>query len=147
MAFIDDVKDTLAKTGKTAVRKTKDLAAIAKVTADIEETKSLLKAVYIEIGKKYCETHDKASADEEYVINVATAENLKEQLEALIVERLTLRGKVKCAECGKSVDNAFIYCPFCGKKLPEAPADSAPTEDAADDDVIEVDLDDEKDDE
>ncbi len=145
MAFIDDVKDTITKTGKTAVRKTKDLAAIAKVTADIEETKSLLKAVYIEIGKKYCETHDKASADEEYVINVATAENLKEQLEALITERLTLRGKVKCAECGKSVDNAFIYCPFCGEKLPDAPADD-PKPEEAEDEAVEIDLDDEKDD-
>ena len=39
MAFIDNAKDIITKTGKTAVKKTKDLAAIAKVTADIEETK------------------------------------------------------------------------------------------------------------
>jgi hypothetical protein len=149
MAFIDDVKDTLTKTGKTAVKKTKDLASIAKVTADIEETKSLLKAVYIEIGKKYCETHDKTTAGEDFAINVATVENLKEQLEALKVERLTLRGKVKCGECGKAVDNVYVYCPFCGAKLPDTPADGTPTaeDDVEDDDVIEVDLDEEKDDE
>lgn len=145
MAFIDDVKDTLAKTGKTAVKKTKDLASIAKVTADIEETKSLLKAVYIEIGKKYCETYDKSTAGEDFAINVATVENLREQLDALKMERLTLRGKVKCGECGKAVDNVYVYCPFCGAKLPEAPAPEA--EEVVDDDVIEVDLDDEKDDE
>ncbi len=146
MAFIDDVKDTLTKTGKTAVKKTKDLAAVAKVTADIEETKSLLKAVYIEIGKKFCETHSKETAGEDFAINVATVENLKEQLEALKAERLTLRGKVKCAECEKAVDNTFAFCPFCGAKLPEPPADEAPAEDGGDDDdVIEADLD-EKDD-
>ena len=145
MAFIDDVKDTLAKTGKTAVKKTKDLASIAKVTADIEETKSLLKAVYIEIGKKYCETYDKSTAGEDFAINVATVENLREQLDALKMERLTLRGKVKCGECGKAVDNVYVYCPFCGAKLPETPAPEA--EEVVDDDVIEVDLDDEKDDE
>ena len=146
MAFIDDVKETLAKAGKTTVQKTKDIAAIAKVSADIEETKSLLKAVYIEIGKKYCETHDKESAGEDFAINVATVENLKEQLEALKTERLTLRGKVRCGECGKAVDNEYIFCPFCGAKLPEAPVEEAPEEEPDDDDVIEVDLDEKDDD-
>ena len=143
MAFIDNVKDTLAKTGKTAVQKTKDLAAIAKVTADIEETKSLLKAVYIEIGKKYCETHDKETADPDYTVNVATVENLTEQLEALKQERLTLRGKVRCPACSKAVDDAFVYCPFCGEPLPEKaePAAENPAED--EDDAIDVDLDEE----
>ena len=145
MAFIDDVKETLAKAGKTTVQKTKDFAAIAKVTADIEETKSLLKAVYIEIGKKYCETHDKETADADYTVNVATAENLAEQLEALKAERLALRGKVKCPECEKAVDNEFVFCPFCGAKLPDAPAPEEP-EVEVDDDVIDVDLDDEDDD-
>ena len=146
MAFIDDVKDTLTKTGKTAVRKTKDLAAIAKVTADIEQTKSLLKAVYIEIGKKYCETHDKDSAGEDFAINVATVENLREQLEALRIERLTLRGKISCPECGKAVDNVYSFCPFCGAKFPEK--EEPKEEEPAEDDVTDVELDEEeKDDE
>lgn len=144
MAFIDNVKDTISKTGKTAVQKTKDLAAIAKVTADIEETKSLLKAVYVEIGKKYCETRTKDTADADFTVNVATAENLKEQLEALKIERLTLRGKVKCDACGKAVDNEFAFCPFCGAKLPEPPADENVPTVEVEDDVIEVDLDEEE---
>ena len=144
MAFIDEVKETLTKTGKTAVKKTKDLAAIAKVTADIEETKSLLKAVYIEIGKKYCETHSKDNAGDDFAINVATVENLKEQLEALRAERLTLRGKVKCAECGKAADDSYAFCPFCGAKYPEEPKEE-PSEEA--DDTVEIDLDEENDDE
>ena len=144
MAFIDDVKETLAKAGKTTVQKTKDFAAIAKVTADIEETKSLLKAVYIEIGKKYCETHDKESAEEDYAINVATAENLAEQLEALKAERLALRGKVKCPECGKAADNEFVFCPYCGAKLPEPPAE--PEVEVVDDE-IDDDFDDKDDEE
>ncbi len=149
MAFIDNVKDTITKTGKTAVKKTKDLAAIAKVSADIEETKSLLKAVYIEIGKKYCELFDKESAAPDFTVNVATAENLTEQLEALRTERLTLRGKVKCTACGKAVDNEYIFCPYCGEKLPEPPAPEAPEGDAEteDEDIIDVEFDDEKDDE
>ncbi len=147
MAFIDDVKDTITKAGKTTVRKTKDIAAIAKVTADIEETKGLLKAVYIEVGKKYCETHDKESADPEYTVDVATAENLKEQLEALITERLNLRGKVRCTECAKAVDNEFVFCPYCGAKLPEPPApeESEAGDEEKDEDVTEIDLDDDKD--
>jgi len=143
MAFIDNAKDTITKTGKTAVKKAKDLAAIAKVTADIEETKSLLKAVYVEIGKKYCELFDKESAAPDFTVNVATAENLSEQLEALKIERLTLRGKVRCPECEKAVDNNFVFCPYCGAKLPEPPADEEPAEN----EIIDVEPDDEKDDE
>ena len=147
--MLEDIeKDTLAKTGKTAVKKTKDLAAIAKVTADIEETKSLLKAVYIEIGKRYCEKHDKASADPEFCIDVATVENLKEQLEALRNERLTLRGKVKCESCGKAADDTYSFCPFCGAKYPEAAEEAKEDAEASDDDdveILEVDLDEDKD--
>ena len=140
MEFIENVKDTLAKTGKTAVRKTKDLAAIAKVTADIEETKALLKEVYIQIGKKYCETHDKDTSAEELAVDVATSESLKERLEALKTERLTLRGKVKCASCGKAINDGFAFCPFCGEKLPEAAAEEAAADEADDD----ADIDDEE---
>ena len=109
MAIIDNIKDTISKTGKSAVKKTKDLAGIAKITADIEETKNLLKGVYEEIGKKYCEVYDKDSAGEEFSVNVATVANLSERLESLKAERLALRGKVQCPGCGKSADNDYAF--------------------------------------
>lgn len=135
MAIIDDIKGTLTKTGKAAAKKTKDLAGIAKLSADIEETKSLITAVYAEIGKKYCETHDKETAEDSFTVDIATVENLKEQLEALKAERLKLRGKVTCAACEKAVDMDYVFCPFCGAKLPEAENDEA---EEAKDEVVEV---------
>lgn len=119
MAIIKDITGTITKTGKSAVKKTKDLAGMAKLTAEIEETKGLLKSVYVEIGKKYCETHTSETADEDFTINVATVENLKDQLESLKAERLSLRGLVECPKCKKSVDDGYAFCPFCGEQLPE----------------------------
>lgn len=94
MAIIDDIKGTITKTSKAAAKKTKDLAGIAKLSSEIEETKALINGVYTEIGKKYCELHDKDSAEEDFTVDIATVENLKEQLAALKAEKLKLRGKV-----------------------------------------------------
>ena len=121
MDIIENIKDTISKTGKTAVKKTKDLAGIAKITAEIEETKNLIDEVYQEIGKKYCSLYDKDTAGEEFAVNVATIHSLTEHLEELRNRRLTLRGKVKCEGCGKSVNDEFTFCPHCGARLPEIP--------------------------
>lgn len=119
MAIIDNIKGTITKTGKTAVQKTKDLAGIAKLTTEIEETKKLISEVYAEIGKKYCELHADGTAEAEYAVNVATIDSLKERLDALLKERTTLRGRKLCEKCGKSSKDSYEFCPFCGEKLPE----------------------------
>lgn len=123
MAIMDDIKGTITKTGKSAVKKTKDLAEIAKLTSEIEETKSLIKGVYVEIGKKYCELFDRETASNEFTIDVATVENLQSQLETLKIKRLALRGKVVCEKCDRAVDDEYSFCSFCGAKLPEKAAE------------------------
>lgn len=120
MAIIENIKDTVYKTGKTAVKKTKDLAGIAKLSAQIEETKSLIDDVYTSIGKKYCEKYTKDTADDIFAIDLATVENLMEQLHALKLEKLSLKGKIQCEQCGKTTDDEYLFCPHCGAKFPEA---------------------------
>lgn len=123
MDIFDNIKDTLSKTGKTAVKKTKDLAGVAKLTAQIEETKGLLENAYAEIGKKYCSLYTKDTAEEAFSVNVATVHSLSDHLDELIEKRLNLRGKVVCDGCKNSVSGEFVFCPHCGKKLPEKPDD------------------------
>lgn len=119
MDIIENIKDTITKTGKSAVKKTKDLAGIAKLTAEIEETESLLEDAYADIGKKYCSIHDKDIADEHFSVNIATVNTLQEHIKELKIQRLNLRGKVICEGCSNSVSDEFSYCPHCGQKLPE----------------------------
>lgn len=140
MAIIDNIKGTITKTGKTAVKKTKDLAGIAKITADIEETKGLIKGVYEEIGKKYCEIYDKETAGEDFAVNVATVENLTKRLEALRDERLALRGKVKCEGCGKGISDEYKFCPHCGTPLPERTAGEMNDDISEEDDDIDIEV-------
>ncbi len=145
MAIIENIKDTISKTGRSAVKKTKDLAGLARVNSRIEETKELIDAVYAEIGRKYCELYTKETAGEEFAIDVATVENLKEQLDALSQEKLALKGKVKCEKCGKTSDDDYAFCPFCGERFPEpavaeekAPELASAEEDVFDDEDEEV---------
>ncbi len=123
MDIFDNIKDTLSKTGKSAVKKTKDLAGVAKLTAEIEETKGLLEKAYEDIGKKYCSLYDQNTAEEAFSVNIATVKSLTEHLEELKIKRLNLRGKVVCDGCKNSVSDEFVFCPNCGKKLPEKSED------------------------
>ena len=43
MDIIGNIKETISKTGRSAVKKTKDLAGLARINARIEETKTLRK--------------------------------------------------------------------------------------------------------
>lgn len=126
MDIIGNIKDTISRTGKSAVKKTKDLAGLARINARIEETKELIEGVYAQMGRKYFELYSKDGASEEFAIDIATIENLTEQLEAFEQEKLALKGKIKCTECGKTGDDGYAYCPFCGAKFPESPAPEEP---------------------
>lgn len=138
MDIIENIKDTVYKTGRSAVKKTKDLAGLARISAQIDETKSLIDDVYIEIGKKYCEKYSKDTAGEEFAINVATVENLTEQLHALKLEKLSLKGKVQCASCGNACDDEYLFCPHCGNKFPELPTATEEPEAPFDDEDEEI---------
>ncbi|MBE6563365.1 MAG: hypothetical protein E7660_06475 [Ruminococcaceae bacterium] len=122
MDIIGNIKETISKTGRSAVKKTKDLAGLARINARIEETKELIEGVYAQIGRKYYDLYSKGGASEEFAIDIATIENLTEQLEAFEQEKLVLKGKIRCAECGKTGDDGYTFCPFCGAKFPETPA-------------------------
>ena len=119
MATIENIKGTIAKASKTAVKKTKDIAGMAKLTTEIEETRKLIREVHIEIGKKYCELYDENTAEADFAVSVATVQNLTERLEALRKERLALRGLKMCDNCKKGSKEAFEFCPYCGTKFPE----------------------------
>lgn len=136
MDIIENIKGTVTKTGKIAVQKTKDLAGIAKLTTEIEETKKLITDVYAEIGKKYCDMHADGTADPDFAVSVATVENLNERLEALRKERLALSGRKLCENCGKGAKATYEFCPFCGAKLPEVVVEEE-TEDVTDADLTD----------
>ncbi len=143
MDIISNIKETISKTGKSAVKKTKDLAGLARVSARIDETKELIDDVYREIGKKYCSLYNKDTAGEAFIIDLATVENLAEQLEALEQEKLALKGKIQCEKCGKACDDEYSFCPYCGERFPETPSENnevvevAPEEDDIFDDADE----------
>ncbi len=140
MDIIENIKDTVYKTGRSAVKKTKDLAGIARLSAQIDETKNLIDDVYAEIGKKYCELYNKDTAGSEFAVSVATVENLTEQLHALKLEKLALKGKVQCESCKKECADDYLFCPHCGAKLPEAEAEEPKAaEDVFDDEDEEID--------
>lgn len=139
MDIIENIKDTVYKTGRSAVKKTKDLAGIARLSAQIDETKNLIDDVYTEIGKKYCELYNKDTAAAEFAVSVATVENLTEQLHALKLEKLALKGKVQCTSCKNACADDYLFCPHCGAKLPEPAAEEpAAAEDSFDDEDEEI---------
>ncbi len=117
MDIIENIKGTITETGKKAVKKTKELAEIAKLTSEIEDTKKLINDVFSEMGKKYFELYGNKEIDAEFSVNIATVKNLTERIEALSKERMQLRGMKMCSKCGKGIKDDFEFCPYCGTTL------------------------------
>ena len=57
MAFFDDLGRKLTSVSQSAVQKTKDVADIAKINAEISELERTVNNLYYQIGKLYVAKH------------------------------------------------------------------------------------------
>ena len=122
--------DFFSKLGKKASEacgatseKTTKIAKEAKLKMKINENKSDIKDLYIEIGKKVYEKHVreenidiKTELEEECTkIDVLSAE-----IETCLKTILELKDQKQCPKCNTKIDKTSAYCPHCGEKQPEA---------------------------
>lgn len=125
MSFLDSVKDiagavgnTVSKGAKSVSENSKKLAEKSKIKRDIALIEADINNSYIEIGKKYFETINRAPS-EEYAFDVDNIIAKNEQLEAAKKALMDLEDKHTCPECGASVFKDQKFCDKCGTKLEE----------------------------
>ena len=131
MGFLDKLSDSISAGGAKVAEKTKELAELAKLSAQIDKANKTAEQTLIEIAKAlYADSKDELAAK---------YPELVEKLDATYAEIATaqeavrkLKGIVVCPQCGKEVQAGITFCPGCGAKMPEVEApvaeEAAPTE-------------------
>lgn len=118
MAFFDELGKKISQTGQSAVKKTKDMAEVAKINSMISDEEKSINNNYYQIGKLYtsmhandCESDFKGMIDSICESEKKIAE-YKEQVQLI-------KGVVKCEKCGGEVSINSAFCNSCGAPMPK----------------------------
>ena len=116
MGFFNDLtkktSETTSKIAKKTSETTSRLAKETKLRMKISDTKGKIDDIYEEIGKNVYENHL----------------NKKDDLDKIIKARneiLVLKNRKTCKKCFEEIDADCKFCPKCGAKQPERPAEEA----------------------
>lgn len=126
MEFFDKIGKKASEAAKMTADKTSKLAKETKLKFKIGELKTQINGIYEEIGKKVYEKHIR---EEEICIKKDLEEQctkidvLSDEIDSLLKECLTLKDKKQCQNCYKEIEKEDKFCPNCGEKQTEEPAE------------------------
>lgn len=118
MTFFDDIKRTATDAADKAVKKTNQLAAIAKLNINIKTSEAKLSAIYEEIGRLFY-TAERSGKDhtEEITAYIMKADDVNSDIVSYKAELAKAKKVTICDGCGNEISNDAAFCSYCGKKL------------------------------
>ena len=158
MSFWEEFGQKITQESQKAIRKTRDMASVVTMNADISESKRKINELYQELGQLVVkEAFAGVTADQ--LQSALMEENADEQMREI---RLTnwqdiyskvmfirseeevialneskinqLKSESRCPGCGRPINSSMTFCPMCGTRLQQeaaAPNAAAPAEPAA----------------
>ena len=158
MSFWEEFGQKITQESQKAIRKTRDMASVVTMNADISESKRKINELYQELGQLVVkEAFAGVTADQ--LQSALMEENADEQMREI---RLTnwqdiyskvmfirseeevialneskinqLKSESRCPGCGRPINGSMTFCPMCGTRLQQeaaAPNAAAPAEPAA----------------
>lgn len=117
MGFFDKLTGTINSAGENVVKMAKDASDISKYNSQIEECRTKIKGIYIEIGKYFWENRQKLEADDMLKQLLLRIENETEKINVLETELRqlrVLRGAEICKKCGAELKKGANFCNVCG---------------------------------
>lgn len=156
MSFWEEFGQRITKESQRALQRTRDLASVVTINADISDSKRKINDLYQELGQLVVNeafagvTADQLqsalsdeNADEtareirltnwQEIYSKVMFIRSEEEVIALNESKINeLKSESRCPDCGKIVSKGMSFCPECGRKLeqPEA-APAVPVETAA----------------
>lgn len=153
MSFWEEFGQKITQESQKAIRKTRDMASVVTMNADISESKRKINELYQELGQLVVkEAFAGVTADQ--LQSALMEENADEQMREI---RLTnwqdiyskvmfirseeevialneskinqLKSEPRCPGCGRPINSSMTFCPMCGTRLQQEAA--APAEPAA----------------
>ena len=102
MALFDQLGKKLAQTGQSAVKKTKDMAEVAKINSMISDEEKSINNNYYQIGKLYVSMHGNDCEDDFKGMLESIRQSEKKIVEYKEQVQL-IKGVVRCEKCGGEV--------------------------------------------
>ena len=156
MSFWEEFGQRITKESQKAIQRTRDLASVVTINADISDSKRKINDLYQELGQLVVnEAFTGVTADQlQSALSDENADETgreirltnwqeiyakvmfirsEEEVIALNESKINeLKSESRCPDCGKIVSKGMSFCPECGRKLeqPEA-APAVPVETAA----------------
>ena len=125
MDFFDKLGKKASQAYKITADKTGKLAKETKLKIKMNDLKSQIDDIYIQIGKKVYEKHlreEDISIKEELEEQCTKIDVLSDEIDSLLQQCLDLKDKKQCPKCHSQIDKQAKFCPICGKKQTQEPA-------------------------
>lgn len=122
MEFFDILGKKASEAYKMTADKTGKIAKETKLRFKMNELKSQVEDIYIEIGKKVYEKHIR---EEEICIKSDLEEQctkidvLSDEIEQILKECLELKDQKQCQNCSTQIQKDSRFCPNCGQEQSE----------------------------
>ncbi len=119
MEFLDKLGKKASEAYKITADKTGKIAKETKIKIKMNELKSEVNELYVEIGKKVYEKHvreENISIKNDLEAECTKIDVLSDEIEELLQECLELKDKKQCQNCYKQIEKQDNYCPNCGQK-------------------------------
>jgi hypothetical protein len=128
MEFIDKLKLMGCETYKYTTEKTSKIAKETKMKMKINQNKSNIEDIYVEIGKIVYQQHvreENIDINSDIEMYCKQIDGLSNEIEEINNEILNLKDKKKCEVCAKEIEIECKFCPHCGQKQSEVEAKDA----------------------
>ena len=141
MAFWDELRDKLTQGSQEALQKTREIADVVTMNAEISDSRRKIRELYEELGELLVkeafagmtseqlrialeeENGDEASRRivlgnwKEFYSKVRYVRS-EEEVIALNESRISeLRSDMKCPNCGSRIIKGMVFCPECGARI------------------------------
>ncbi len=113
MAFFDGISRTISQTKQSAVRKTKDMADVAKISSAITDEERNINRCYTQIGQVYAKMHV-FDYEESFAHMMVAIQQSESKISSYRQQIREIKGIVICEKCGAEVSGNVSFCSFCG---------------------------------
>lgn len=126
---IEKISKTISETGKVVSEKTKLVGESARLNSKILSKEGIVRSDYSAIGEYYYNKY-KDAPDAEIADTVNELTEALNSIDEMKAQLLSLKGAVKCTECGAECPIENTFCGHCGAKLvkPEPPKEEESAE-------------------
>ena len=132
MSFLDDVFNTTKNVAAAAGKKTDVAVQISKLKIKEAQVNSDIKEKFEKLGALIYQMKKTDEKDTEaFDALVAEIDECYAKLDEIGGKIDEYKNEVSCTECGVKTKRDNNYCPNCGAKLPERPAEPEESEEPA----------------